>query len=274
MRTPGWLRGFVLIVGLVGAAAAIRRLLMPALRFAPSLTELALRVERSEPGRQRGLGGVLASGLELGRVDEKGMAGQLAAGVVRRASGGLETIDPALLVDPARARRAAIVLGVAVIGVLGLAIARPVYVATGAARVLAPWAGVSWPKRTPVVDLTNDRVHALGSALELRAGVAAPAGRADRARVWASYRVRYGEDVSSVQIGDQLRVDGSSGADSTRRRTDRQSGRIRRVVMRPAPTAVTRRLSGGTDPARVAPRSSPCPRGAAAVRLRRCRCHR
>lgn len=202
LRTPGWLRGVVLVLGLVGVAAAVRRLLMPALGFAPSLTELALRVERSEPGRARGLGGVLASGLELGReggagaagAPDKGVTAQLAADVVKRAAGEFGTIDPGVLVDPARARRAVIVLAVGVLGVIGLAVARPASTGTGAARVLAPWAGVSWPKRTPVVDFTTERVHALGSAMELRAGVAAPDARADRARVWANYRVRYGDD--------------------------------------------------------------------------------
>jgi hypothetical protein len=193
MRTPGWLRGGMLLVGLVGTAVAGRRLFMPALRFSPSLTELALRVERSEPGRERGLPGVLASGLELGRAHERGLAGELAQGVIRRAATGMGAIDPGLLVDPLGARRAIIVLGVAALGVVGLAVARPAQVGTGAARVLAPWAGVSWPKRTPVVDFTGERTHALGSALELRAGVAAPTAWADRARVWANYRVRYGE---------------------------------------------------------------------------------
>ena len=42
---------------------------------------------------------------------------------------------------------------------------------TSPRRVLTPWSDVAWPKRTQLADATGSKVHALGTALPLRAGL-------------------------------------------------------------------------------------------------------
>jgi hypothetical protein len=73
--------------------------------------------------------------------------------------------------------------------VLGLAATWPRLTAIGATRMLLPWAGAEWPKRTELADATPRAPHPLGTALPLRAALV----RSDRApeatRVAAVYRV-------------------------------------------------------------------------------------
>ncbi|MGQ0628402.1 MAG: hypothetical protein ACT4PL_09930, partial [Phycisphaerales bacterium] len=78
--------------------------------------------------------------------------------------------------------------GAVIAGVVALAAAEPALFATGVRRVLTPWSDAAWPRRTGVEDLTAARVHPLGSALPLRAGLVAK-NRGHTARVEAVYRL-------------------------------------------------------------------------------------
>ena len=66
LRTPNWFRSGLLVGGVMLLIVAFWRWIRPAMRFNPSLTEVALRIEQSEPGQKAGLTGTLAAGLELG----------------------------------------------------------------------------------------------------------------------------------------------------------------------------------------------------------------
>ncbi|HZW06821.1 MAG TPA: hypothetical protein VFF65_06830, partial [Phycisphaerales bacterium] len=68
----------------------------------------------------------------------------------------------------------------------------PLTTLTGARRVLTPWSGAQWPKRTGVRDITGVTVHPLGSALPLRAALV-KGDPAKGARVTVRYRVSGGE---------------------------------------------------------------------------------
>lgn len=194
LRTPGWFRMALWVVGVGAAGWGVWTLLVPAWRFRPSLTEVALRVERSETGRRVGLGGVLASGLELG-IEARARTAQeewLASEAVRQAQakfagGGRQAAASLLQRGPAL--RGAAVLAAGVLVAAGAWAAWPQLAGIGAARVLAPWSGAQWPKRTGVVDVTGAEVHPLGTALPLRAAVTRTNKGEGRTEVTARYRL-------------------------------------------------------------------------------------
>jgi hypothetical protein len=196
LRTPAWLRMGLWVAGLVGLAAAAARLVAPAIRFRPTLTEVALRIERSEAGRSAGLPGVLASGVELGAAVQRGdlecAASRMAEPVVVEAAARFGLVRPAALLSGAPARRAGLALALVAAVAALLGVSQPRLMATGVLRVLAPWAGAEWPKRTEVANATRETVHPIGVALPLRAAVlrgAAPDDEKGATRVWASFRV-------------------------------------------------------------------------------------
>lgn len=173
---------------------AIARWILPALRFRPGLTEIALRIERSESGRAAGLEGLLASGLEL---SESASGGPIGHGLGRRAA-----VEAARRFDGYRARdlvmaapagRGAAVLCGVIVAVLLPGILAPSLAWTGAQRVLTPWADAQWPKRTLVADVTDPGVHPAGVALPLRAAVMRTNRPEGQTSVVARYRV-IGED--------------------------------------------------------------------------------
>lgn len=177
IRSPGWMRGIALLFGCSLALEVLRRRVLPALRFSPPLEELALRVERSVPGRSIGLTDVAASGVGLA-LHGTGHAGPdaptaaaLAAPVQSEAARRLAGVGMFRFVQYRPAGRSVAVAAAAMIAVLGLLAAQPRLTWIGAVRILAPWAGMEWPKRADVEDATNVRYHALGTALALRAGV-------------------------------------------------------------------------------------------------------
>ncbi|MEO0512058.1 MAG: hypothetical protein AAF108_04075 [Planctomycetota bacterium] len=172
IRFPGWLRGAQLVIALVLLAWAVRRWLVPALRFHPSPTQIALRVERRSPE----LRGRLAAAVEL--EGRGGVSLELVSDVTRRFA------VPEGVVDRRAERRSLAAFG-AVLAVWGvLAVAVPSFVGTGLVRVLVPFADVSWPKRTEIVDATRTGVHPAGVVLPLRAVLARSPGD-------ASVRARY-----------------------------------------------------------------------------------
>jgi hypothetical protein len=177
VRLPAWVRIGALAGGLAVVGWYWLTRVRPAARFRPSLEELALRVERGRAGSE--VAGVLASGVGL-VGDERGGA------VVERARVALDRVPVSRVVNwrrPATAGLMTLVAGGAVAVMLAYA---PVMTLLGARRVLTPWSGVEWPKRTGVRDITGVTVHPLGNALPLRAALVKgdPA-----ARVTVKYRV-------------------------------------------------------------------------------------
>ena len=182
VRVAFWVSGLILIV------AAVRRLIIPAARFTPSLTEMALRLERSEAGRVAGLGGVLASGLELSATGDAGSRDAMGALTVGDAAARFAPLARAAgVLDHRRLGRAAGAVLAATLPIVALALTVPALARIGAARTLAPWAGTSWPKRTGIADAGAPAAHAIGAALPLRAVLT----RSDRAPGRAEVAVRY-----------------------------------------------------------------------------------
>jgi hypothetical protein len=171
LRLPAWLRVGFWVVGLATLIMVIRKWWIPAWRFRPSLTDVALRLEQTDDAKKAGLSGVLASGIELAaRAHEEGVTGTLSEEVALDAARRLALIRPkaALLRNGGvRVSLAALALSLVPVGILGAL--SPALFFIGTQRVLLPWAGASWPKRTAIADITRLDAHPLGAALPLRA---------------------------------------------------------------------------------------------------------
>lgn len=170
LRTPSWLRMSLWIIGVAALVLAVRRRVVPSATFAPSLTEVALRVERSQPGREAGLEGVLASGVELG---DEGVTDaretMRAAGLVREAGSKFSRVAASSLLMPGRTLQAIGLFVVVIAASAAIWAVSPSLASIGLRRVATPWSGAEWPKRTQVVDATPASPHARGSGFLLRA---------------------------------------------------------------------------------------------------------
>lgn len=189
LRLPMSLRVMNLTVGVAAVGVAIARFVVPAVRFRPSLTDVALRVEGSRPE----LKGRLASALDFAREASQAhnaqpaMSRALAAAVVRDAARSWRASDITDLLRPGRAARNVGAAVAAAALALAPMLVSPAMWSIGAERLLMPWTGAKWPARTDVADATNLRVHPLGRALPLRAAVI----RTDRAWDNTDVVVRY-----------------------------------------------------------------------------------
>lgn len=189
LRMPLALRLVVWATGMVVLVEGVRRTVWPAAGFRPTLTEVALRLERTPQGRSAGLGGVLASGIELAS-DPDGSAAPLRTSVVREAVRKITTVHASrAVIAPGRAALGlALALG-ALAPIVALALFQPGLARVGAQRVLLPWTAAAWPKRTAVADVTSAAAHPLGSAVPLKAAITRTDKAPGRTDVWAMYRL-------------------------------------------------------------------------------------
>lgn len=206
-RLPALLRGAALIFGIFTLVGTAARVLWPAIRFAPSLVEVALRVERSPAGQEAGLAGRLASGLELGlnlanggrpAVQNAELAAAAVADTVTRFKG---VKAGAALLTSARAQRGMLALAAALLPVLVAFWGVPEYAKLGLLRVTMPWLDVSWPKRTMVVADMNVVAHPIDTPLALRAVVTRSNQTPGMTNVTAIYRV-----VTAGEPGPETRM--------------------------------------------------------------------
>lgn len=198
VRFPAELRVLAWLAGAASLAAFLWRSVAPLLRLNLSDTQLALRLEESPLGKAHGWKGVLASGLELAREAERAGGASRAVGhdpalatmAARIASErfGLARSRVLGVLNPRELRRAAGALGLACAVVVGLGAWRSDLLRTGALRVLAPWSGVQWPKRTGVMHAEYPRAHAIGAAFPLRAALTRASGDQRSATVGVQYR--------------------------------------------------------------------------------------
>ena len=164
-RLPDAIRWILLLAGIVLLVHAWRRHVWPAIRFTPSLVNVALKVE----GRLPSLAGRLASGVDFASVpagDRTPLMRRSLADLDRRAS----SQDLGVVVDSRPAHRIAIVaLGLVVLAGIFAGL-RPVESGIAARRILAPWSDAAWPARTGLVAATADGlVHPRGEPLRLAA---------------------------------------------------------------------------------------------------------
>ncbi len=189
-RLPILLRYFFWVAGIACAVWGVRTFVLPAMRFAPTLSEIALRLERWGSKASTPLPGVIASGLELAaQADEPGPTGVLSKNAAERAVAAMRSIRPGELINPRLTRRCLGALALAAAPILALALFAPHLSKIGAQRVLTPWTNAHWPKRTAIADSTGLSAHALGAALPLRALLTRTDRAPGKTPVEVSYRV-------------------------------------------------------------------------------------
>ena len=187
LRLPPAVRLVLLLAGLAAFAAACRRYFLPALAFRPTLTQMALRVERSVPSlRHR-----LASSVEfvLAGLDA---SNPLAARSVRDTRSRLAGRSFLRRVRPTRLTRSVAALLIIAAVTLSFTLVIPSFTRIGLTRLLFPVGSAQWPARTAVASLMHevlehDRVYQRGRALPLRARNLTP--HAQDGRVDAHYHL-------------------------------------------------------------------------------------
>lgn len=187
LRVPGWLRTITLPAWIVLLAVVWRRWVIPAWRFRPTMTDVALRVERALPELKGRLGSAMDLGEGRGSIPTTNSRA-MADAVVRSVAGQWGGRDAASLVRTDGARRSGSWLLAAATVCLGLFIWSPTMWWTGAQRVLVPWSGAAWPKRTAIADATDLAVHPLGESLPFRAVLTRSAAAAESVDVYVEYR--------------------------------------------------------------------------------------
>ncbi|HZW10126.1 MAG TPA: hypothetical protein VFF69_09510, partial [Phycisphaerales bacterium] len=166
-RLPWGVRAGHLLLLALGCFELGRRLVLPAVRFRPSLADVALRLEGAGPGAAAR--GRLASGVELSEASSAGLGRALAARAAADADAAVRAIAGERFIRRRELARSAALLGLAAVIAGGTALARPDLARIGLVRAFLPFAGAEWPKRTAVVDGTAVEVHPIGEALTLRA---------------------------------------------------------------------------------------------------------
>ncbi len=203
-------------IGLFGAVAAlvwfVRRELVPAIRFHPSLTTLALRATpKPEAGRRA------AAGVDLARerlaAPEGDLPSRLRARGVTDALGSFDRTALSKMIRWREWSRAAALAAALVLFAGVIATQWPGATRTALVRLTMPWANAEWPRRYPVVDLTRLAVHPTDAALPLRAAVLRDP-ESDAGLVEAHYRVVRGDGllarpgpVQRVMLTDQGRFE-------------------------------------------------------------------
>jgi hypothetical protein len=152
LRFPTGLRWTTLILGLAWLGWSIQTYIWSAIRFRPTLVDVALRIESTAPP----LEGRLASGVEFA-TSGVGNTNPLAARTLRDLQHRVSSVRFEEIID---ARRAHQLLAVAVFAcamMTTLVIWRPVDASIATRRVLAPWTDARWPARTEVAGLPRPR---------------------------------------------------------------------------------------------------------------------
>lgn len=189
LRAPIGLRTVLWLAGSVLFGTALVRRVVPVARFSPTLSQLALRVERSSQAGRSELVGTFTSGVEFaGASEPEGLTRGLQDIVIQNTLTRFKQINVFSVLDPRRAARSSAMLVAAGGVVAAFAFVSPTLTAIGAQRVLLPWTSVQWPKRTAVVNATSSGVHPLGQALPLRAAITRTNQAPGKTSVWVRYR--------------------------------------------------------------------------------------
>lgn len=214
VRAPTAMRITIWVLGVAGIATLAGRWLVPALRFRPPLTEFALRLERSHAP----LAGTLASSLDLARDPERERSPVtrfLADQVIARGEAGFRAVRMGRALAWKPLGRRGVLLGLAALVSAGVWVASPELAGIGARRIVTPWAGAEWPKRTGVADATAEGVHPLGREIEFRALLTRTDRPMGQTRVAVRYRLvagSQGGEVKRALLTGQEREEAESGA--------------------------------------------------------------
>lgn len=213
LRLPAWIRWTHFTIGVGALVWAWRTRVRPASAFRPSLSDLALEIERRRPEfRDR-----LASSVELDELASQsaGVEGELA-----RLASARSGPPAGNLLDGLFDRTLLVRTAIAVVVIVGSGIAagvlRPAESGTAAIRTAAPWSSTAWPKRTGVVDVTGVTLHPRREAMPLRAALTHSNHAPDETDVAVRTRVYEGGVVvrrarllaswqqREIALGDQL----------------------------------------------------------------------
>ncbi len=191
-RSPNWLR----TAGLLGATAMVvsllSRRLLPALRFRPSVEDIALRL--ATPSSQFGIPAALGlhgeSAGEAARGGGGGITGKLAALAGELiGTAGVGTLSGSGLIRWQPAARAAGALALACLLVVSMFAYQPGLAWIGTRRMLLPWTDAAWPRRYHVEPLATGTVAPLGQAIVLQAGLVNAPGKLEQTDVAANITV-------------------------------------------------------------------------------------
>lgn len=191
-RLPGQARLALDLAMIAGVLAATGRWVWPAVRFRPTLTDLALRFEKALPGLQ----GHLASGVDFALGNEparSALAAQAVAEAQQRA--GRENLRA--LVSRRRTRNDLGVLALAAGLVATLCVTMPGSASIAVQRWLNPLGEARWLKRTGIESAMQMAVHPRGRALPLQARVTR--GLSEDMRIYAHYRLWRNGDAAPWQ---------------------------------------------------------------------------
>ncbi len=181
-RFPATFRLIILIIGSVLLVWSLVRKVAPAIRFRPSLVEMALRIERIHAEVR----GRLASGIDLAlaREDQQNdMARRSMEDVESRAKG----LSFKGLLDARQAARTLAIAAVLVLCGVGYASWKPTESRIGIERVFVPFGSARWPARTGVISrVPAELVHPKGEPLIFAAELTK--GNPESDRVFLKYR--------------------------------------------------------------------------------------
>ncbi|MCC6581624.1 MAG: hypothetical protein IT440_14425 [Phycisphaeraceae bacterium] len=188
LRLPGWLRLIVLAIVLAGGLYWLTVRLRWALRFAPSLTLLALRAEKVMPH----LAGLLASsvdfGLDAASYDQPATTAAMAQASMAKAKCELGATPMRAVLDPGPAVRW-IAVTVLILAAAAIAAAiNPRSALLAFQRWAMPLSNVQWPRRTQVVSLMRDG-SIWPSDTPLRLSAVVERGHHPSLRAWVSWRL-------------------------------------------------------------------------------------
>ena len=211
LRMPGPMRLVIGVTVLSLAGVWLFTRLNRALRFWPSLAELALRAERLYPQ----LAGSLASAVEFSLSPQGYAEPNSTASMARTAVDEMEAktkdVDVKRMVKLKPTVQACLLAVLAALVLTAIVVATPQASATAAQRWLLPMGDAQWPKVNAVEALTpDDAVFAADGKVRLRAQVTQ--GWSEGMRMTVQYRVldEAGEgDWQSVRVAKQNNAVGS-----------------------------------------------------------------
>ena len=188
LRFPSAFRWAILFGICVLVVWVVRRHLIPAIRFRPTLVQVALRVEAHIPS----LVGRLASGVDFSTGSTPG-GNALADRSLRDLDSRIDSGMFANIARTAPAHRLAVLAGCLLGVVVTLVAWMPDAAQTASIRMFAPWLDVRWPARTQVESLMPEMlVHPRGEPIALAANLVK--GTPGRDRVSVRVR-RFGAEV-------------------------------------------------------------------------------
>ena len=210
LRMPGTMRLLIglTVLGLAGFWLVAR--LNRALRFWPSLAELALRAERLYPQLAGSLASAMEFSLEPTGYAQPSSTASMAKTAVQEMNEKTQGVDVKRMVKLKPTMQACALAVLAVLVLATIVMATPQASATAAQRWLLPLGETQWPKVNEVQALTpDDAVFAADGKVRLRAQVTR--GWSEGMRMTVQYRVldEAGEgDWQSIRVAEQKNAAG------------------------------------------------------------------